>query len=151
MSKKGVSMKNIGFKILYVVTLLVTVVELGFSVKENLFTDISKLPTGKLYQSISSPAEDRPRDMNIYVVKNSLGEGVRVEIAEGDNKYNIFWQTGIDSIEAKWLDGNTVMINEIPLNADDTFGYDCRRGYSLFDEGSLEQNFTNFRGKNEEE
>ena len=144
-------MKNIGFKIFYVATLLVTVAELGFSLKDSLFTDISKLPTGTLTESIPSLSEERPREMNIYVVKNSLGEGVRVEIAEGDNKHNIFWQTGIDSIEAQWLDDNTVMINEIPLNADDAFGYDCRRGYSLFDEGSLEQNFTNFRGENEEE
>lgn len=142
-------MRNIGFKILYVITALVVVVELGFAVKGGLFTDISELPTGMLAGSSVSPSGEKK--LNIYVVENNLGVAVRGEISNGDDAYNIFWQTGIDTVEAVWLNDDTVMINEIPLNADDTFGYDCRRGYSLFEEGSLEQNFTNFRGVNEEE
>ncbi|MBR5473547.1 MAG: hypothetical protein IKU82_06140 [Clostridia bacterium] len=138
-------MKNLGFKILYVATLLVTVIELGFILKDSLFTDIAKLPTGVLEQVYDSPNDDRK--MNVYVVKTTLGEGVRIEIEQGEEKYNIFWQTGIDTVEAKWTNNDTIMINDVPLDANDRFGYDCRRGISLFDEGSLEQNFTNFRGK----
>lgn len=142
-------MKNIGFKLLYVITAIIIVVELVFSVKGSLFTDIAQLPAGALESSSVSPSGEKT--LNIYVVKNNLGAAIRGEISTKDNRYNIFWQTGIDTVEVAWLDDTTVVINEIPLNANDTFGYDCRRGYSLFDEGSLEQNFTNFRGENEKE
>ncbi len=140
-------MKNIGFKLLYVITAIIIVIELVLSVKGSLFTDIAQLPTGALESSSVSPSGEKT--LNIYVVKNNLGAAIRGEILTKDSQYNIFWQTGIDTVEAAWLDDTTVVINEIPLNANDTFGYDCRRGYSLFDEGSLEQNFTNFRGENE--
>lgn len=142
-------MRNLGFKILYIITAIVVIIELAFTVNEGLFTDIADLPTGTLASSSVSPSGEKK--LNIYVVKNNLGVAIRGEILNGDNTHNIFWQTGIDEVEAIWLNEDTVLINEIPLNADDTFGYDCRRGYSLFDEGSLEQNFTNFRGINEEE
>lgn len=138
----GVIMKNIGFKILYVIATLVIVADIIFAVHGSLFTDIAELPMGTLQTSSVSPSGEKT--MNIYVVKNNLGVAVRGEIVNGDSGHNIFWQTGIDDVEAFWLNNDTVVINEIPLNADDTFGYDCRRGYSLFDEGSLEQNFTNF-------
>lgn len=144
-------MRNIGFKILYLVTAICIIAELCFAVTGSLFTDISKLPTGTLVSESSSVSPSGEKSLNIYVVKNNLGVAIRGEIASSSGVHNIFWQTGIDSVEAKWLNDDTVLINEIPLNADDTFGYDCRRGYSLFDEGSLEQNFTNFRGINEEE
>ncbi|MBQ6718606.1 MAG: hypothetical protein IJN22_06905 [Clostridia bacterium] len=135
-------MKNVGFKILYVVTALIIAVDIGFAVKGSLFTDIADLPTGTLRTASVSPSGEKT--MNIYVVENNLGVAVRGEIEQNNTKHNIFWQTGIDEVEAVWLNEDTVVINEIPLNSDDTFGYDCRRGYSLFDEGSLEQNFTNF-------
>lgn len=142
-------MKNIGFKILYIVTAIIIVIELGFVVKGSLFTDIAELPTGTLQSSSISPSGDKI--MNIYVVKNNLGVAIRGEIVNDSASHNIFWQTGIDDVEALWLNNDTVVINEIPLNADDTFGYDCRRGYSLFDEGSLEQNFINFDNRYEKE
>lgn len=132
-------MKNTVFKILYVFTAMVMIVELGFAVKESLFTDIADLPKGTFVASAVSPSGDKT--MNIYVVKNNIGKAVRGEIVQGNTKHNIFWQTGIDSVSATWVNDTIVLINEIPLNADDTFGYDCRRGYSLFDEGSLQEDF----------
>ena len=124
------------------VTALIIAVDIGVAVKGSLFTDIADLPTGTLRTASVSPSGEKT--MNIYVVENNLGVAVRGEIEQNNKKHNIFWQTGIDDVEAVWLNEDTVVINEIPLNSDDTFGYDCRRGYSLFDEGSLEQNFTNF-------
>ena len=56
-----------------------------------------------------------------------------------------------EELFAQWLGEDTIVINNIKIDANDKFGYDCRRGYSLFDEGSLEENFTNFRGIDEEE
>ena len=141
-------MKNIGFKLLYVITVLVMFVEIGFAIKGSLFTDISDLPTGKLVQQLPSP--DGNRNMNVYVVKNNIGDAVRIEIAQGQEAYNIFWQTGIDTVEVEWTNNDTILINDIPRDANDRFGYDSRRGYSLFDEGSLEDNFTNFEEQNEE-
>ena len=136
-------MKNIGFKILYALTAIIIIADIALAVKGGLFTDIAELPTGSLVISTSSPSGEKT--MNIYIVENNLGVAIRGEIEQNNSKQNIFWQTGIDSVEAIWLDDQTVVINEIYLSADDTFGYDCRRGYSLFDEGSLEQNFTNFK------
>lgn len=132
-------MKNIGFKILYVVTALVIIVEIAFGVKGSLFSDISQLPKGELSYSIKSPSGNK--SMNIYVVSNNLGCAVRGEIETPKKSYNIFWQTGIDNVDAKWTDDNYVIINDILLDIRDTFGYDSRRGTSLFDEGSLEENF----------
>lgn len=140
-------MKNIGFKIIYIVTALIIFAELAFAVKGSLFTNIAELPTGTLKATSVSPSGEKT--MNIYVVENNLGVAVRGEIEQKNERHNIFWQTGIDSVDAVWLNDETVVINEIPLSADDTFGYDCRRGYSLFDEGSLEQNFTNFKSYEE--
>ncbi len=142
-------MKNFGFKLLYFITAVIIIVELGFAVKGSLFTDISELPAGTLTNTAVSPSGKK--EMNIYLIKNNVGVAIRGEITEKGKSHNIFWQTGIDKVEAVWLNEETVMINEIPLNADDTFGYDSRRGYSLFDEGSLEQNFTNYRGQDEKE
>lgn len=137
-------MRNIGFKILYFITVLVMIVEVGFSVKNSLFTDIADLPKGRFLQSF--PYESGEKRMNVYLVKNNLGEAIRGEIENNGKAYNIFWQTGINEVEVVWLNADTVVINEIPLNVNDTFGYDCRRGYSIFDEGALEQNFTSFDG-----
>ena len=142
-------MKNIGFKLLYIITAIVMFVEIGFAIKGSLFTDISDLPKGKLQNSYPSiGAEDKV--MNVYLVKNDIGSAIRIEIVQGEDAYNIFWQTGIDSVEAEWVNDNTVLINDVPLDANDRFGYDCRRGYSLFDEGSLEDNFANFEEQEEQ-
>ncbi len=142
-------MKNIGFKLLYFITAIVIIINLTFSVKSSLFSDISDLPIGTLKESVGSPSGEK--QMNIYIVDNPMGVAIRGEITQNGKSHNIFWQTDINEVEAVWVNDDIVLINEIPLDADDTFGYDCRRGYSLFDEGSLEQNFTNFRGANEQE
>ncbi|MBR6501826.1 MAG: hypothetical protein IKT42_00115 [Clostridia bacterium] len=135
-------MRNVGFKILYLVTVLVMVVELGFTVKNSIFTNIADVPTGTFVESY--PCDSCEKKMNVYLVKNNLGTAIRGEIESNGQKHNIFWQTGIESVDVVWINEDTILINEIPLDVNDTFGYDCRRGYSLFDDGSLEENFTNF-------
>ena len=142
-------MKRIGFKALYLITALVVFAELGFAVYGSLFTEISELPKGTLSYTESSPSGEKK--LNIYLVKNNLGVAIRGEIQVDDDRHNIFWQIGIDSVDASWSDDNFIVINDIPLNSNDTFGYDCRRGYSLFDEGSLEQNFMRSQDSNEKE
>ena len=135
-------MKNIGFKILYTITVLVIIAELVFTVKNSIFTDIADVPKGEFIEAY--PCKCCEKKMNIYLVKNSVGTAIRGEIETKSEKYNIFWQTGIEMVDVVWLSDDTVLINEIPINANDKFGYDCRRGYSLFDDGAIEENFTNF-------
>ncbi len=134
-------MKNLCFKILYIVTAIVIIVELSFAVKGSLFTDIANLPKGELTYSEVSPSGDK--SLNVYLIENNIGTAVRCEIITPNDKHNIFWQTEISSVDAKWIDEQYIVINGIKLNCDDHFGYDSRRGYSLFDDGSLEQNFMN--------
>ncbi len=138
-------MKSIGFKVLYVITAIVVIVEVAFSVNSSLFTDISELPKGTLMYSEKSPSGKKT--VNIYLVENNLGTAVRGEIAEDGTSHNIFWQTGIDDVNVYWSDNKNIVINDIPLDSTDTFGYDCRRGYSLFNEGSIEQGFMNTEEK----
>ncbi len=138
-------MKNIGFKILYFVTAIVIFADLSCTIRGGLFTDISQLPTGELSYSTVSPSGDK--SLNIYVVENNISTAVRGEIATATDTYNIFWQTDIETVDAYWNDDKNVVINDIMLDSGDTFGYDCRRGYSLFDEGSIEQNFANYEKK----
>lgn len=130
---------------MYVITTLVIIIELGFTVKNSIFTDIADVPKGTFVESYPSDYGDKK--MNLYMVKNSLGTAIRGEIESDGKKHNIFWQTGIETVDVVWINEDTIMINEIPLDVNDTFGYDCRRGYSLFDDGSLEENFTNFSRK----
>ena len=74
-------MKNIGFKILYIITAIVIFVEIGFAVKSSLFTDISELPCGELSYSEQSP--NRDKTLNVYVVKNNyLCEANKIKITE---------------------------------------------------------------------
>ncbi len=142
-------MKNILFKLVYIVTAAVVLVEGIIGIKNELFTDIADLPKGKKLYSIAAPSGDRA--MNIYVVSNNLGDAIRGEIVTDKETYNIFWQTGIDNVNAYWADDKNVIINNVAINSDDTFGYDCRRGISLFDEGTLEQNFVNPEGQLQDE
>ena len=137
-------MKNRGFKILYIITILVIIVELGFTVKNNLFADIADVPKGDFIETY--PCASCEKKMNIYLVKNSIGTAIRGEIETEKEKYNIFWQTGIETVDVKWINEDIIMINEKPLDVNDKLGYDCRRGYSLFDDGAIEENFTNFNG-----
>ena len=138
-------MKNPGFRLLYLITALIIIANTAVGVKNELFTDIDRLPEGTLAFSVENPTGSRK--MNVYVVSNNLGDAVRGEIVDQNESYNIFWQTGIDNVEVYWADEKNVVINNIPLDASDKFGYDCRRGTSLFDEGSLEQNFVNPYGE----
>ena len=135
-------MRNTGFKILYIFTVLVMIVELGFTVKNSIFTDIADVPKGEFVESYD--CDYCEKKMNVYLVKNNLGTAIRGEIENGDQKYNIFWQTGIEMVDVAWINEDTIMINGIPLDVNDRFGYDCRRGYSLFNDGAIEENFRNF-------
>lgn len=121
---------------LYSLTVLVVLFNTGYNVHDYLFADINELPQGEYQYSIVSP--DERNKMNVYVVKNSIGTAVRGELETKDGVSNIFWQTGIDSADVVWNGDEVMVINGIPVDSEHP--YDCRRGTSLFTEGSLMTN-----------
>lgn len=129
--------KNIFFICVYIIALAVTVFNLGATVKESLFSDISSLPTGEAAASFSSPKADKV--INTYLVENSLGTAIRAEVSlKNGSKRNVFWQTDLDTVEVVWQTNSVVMINSIPIDVSNGGYYDCRRGKSLFQSGAIE-------------
>lgn len=127
--------KNIFFVIVYTMALIISFVNVGITIKDNLFSDINELPEGNYAYSVTSP--DGTRVLNIYTVKNALGTATRGEIVEGDTAKNIFWQTGAEHIVSFWENDEVVNIHEVSINLTHGAVYDCRRGISLFQEGNL--------------
>ncbi len=124
------------FIVIYVITLIITLVNLFFTVKSSLFADIDKLPKGEILYTVSSPSGNQ--EINVYCVENSLGTAIRAELKTKDKVTNVFWQTGIDSVEVKWLNNDVAVINSIPLDVSHGGFYDCRNGVSLFSDGAIE-------------
>lgn len=121
---------------IYIFALLVTLFNAVFSVFDSLHFSLDIIPEGTELYCIPSP--DGTQQLKIYKINNSLGTAVRGEINNKDGKRNIYWQTGIDDAECRWSNEHTVIINDIAINS--VLGsYDCRRGYSIFIEGSLEK------------
>lgn len=124
------------FIIIYVVTLAITLVNLFYTIKNGLFADINKLPKGEMLYTTSSP--DGDMEISVYCVKNSLGSAVRAELKTNGKSTNVFWQTGIDTVEVNWVNNDVAVINSIPLDVSHGGFYDCRNGVSLFSEGAIE-------------
>lgn len=130
---------NLGFKLFYLITAIVVILNTAISVKNNLFFDINSLPDGALTQTVVSP--DGKHTLKIYSISNSLGSAVRGELVSDKKESNVFWQTGLDSVEAQWVDNNNVIIDGMPLDVVHGAVYDCRRGSSIMQEGSIDENF----------
>ncbi len=130
-------MKNkFSYLIVYILALIVTFVNLGFSVKGAIFSDINDLPKGeKIYSVTNSNGEST---INIYLISNSIGNAVRGELVTGNKTKNVYWQTGIDTVNTVWVSGSVIDINGIRIDVLDGGFYDCRRGISLFQEGAIE-------------
>lgn len=127
--------KGIAFKIIYILTAIIILINTVISIKQSLFPDINRLPEGVLADSQTAPGGDKT--LNLYVVKNNVGCGVRGEITfEGGKTSNVFWQTGIDAATSGWVDEQRIVINNIVVDIYDV-PYDCRNGTSLFAEGVL--------------
>ena len=126
------------FLAVYVLAFAVTFVNIVFSLKNYLFSDINDLPRGKCVESVSAPGGYKTVD--IYLVKNSLGTAVRGELTfadTGEHK-NIFWQTGISKVIVRWENDDVIFFNDVPISGNGDNSYDCRRGTSLFTDGALE-------------
>ena len=127
---------NLAFKALYAITAIIMLINIAFLLKNSLYYDINKLPKGNLMSSEISP--DGKYTINMYLVKNSIGQAIRGEVVNGDSSKNIFWQTEVSSVDIKWASTSTVIINDVYLNLKAGTVYDSRRGKSIFQEGALE-------------
>ena len=129
--------KNSLYIIVYILTFAVTAVNLSYAIKGSLFSDINSLPEGNMVSCTLSPKKDRK--INVYVVKNALGEAVRAECSDSEGKTeNVFWQTGISKVDVYWQGNTIAVINGIPIDVGHGGYYDCRRGKSLFQSGAIE-------------
>ena len=120
----------------YILTFAVTAINLFYSVSGSVFSDISNLPQGEFASAAVSP--DGKSKINTYNIKNSVGKAVRCELELNGKVRNVFWQTGIDNASVNWINDRAVIINGVELDVIDGGFYDCRRGISLFQEGSIE-------------
>lgn len=131
--------KNRIFEIYYFLTLVAVIVNSVLFVKDSFFFSMNDLPSGNRQYSVSSP--DNGFSVTVYRVENNLGTAVRVEaLKTGEKKHkarNIFWQTDIVDVTLQWIDGDVIVINEVPINIADGGYYDCRRGMSIMTEGSI--------------
>lgn len=131
--------KNILFKLIYVLTAVVILLNTVAAISQSLFPDINELPPGVCVYTESSPEGDKT--FNMFVIKNNVGCGVRGEVTLKNGKtYNVFWQTGIDDATAFWADNVHIVINDMAVNVT-AIPYDCRNGTSLFAEGLVAQPF----------
>ncbi len=129
--------KNVPFLIVYIIAFIVTFFNLGATIKESLFSDISSLPVGDAIASFSSPNADKV--ITTYLINNSLGSAVRGEVKFKDGSVrNVFWQTDIENVDIVWQTNNVAVINSIPIDVSKGGYYDCRRGKSLFQSGAIE-------------
>lgn len=129
-------MKNKAIISVYILALAVALINSVFTVRDSVHFSMSLLPEGTEIYCSSSP--NGSKMLKLYKINNSLGKAIRGEIVTKDSSRCIYWQTGIDDAEYSWRDEHTVIINGVPINAHKG-AYDCRRGYSIFSEGSLEE------------
>lgn len=129
-------MKTYFFRALYTIAAVLMLVNMILSIRDSVNVSIDELPQGQKVYSVNSP--DGLKTLNIYSVGNSLGNAVRGELYYGNETRNVYWQTGLDNVESMWLDDTSVSINGVVLNVVGGADYDCRRGYSIFLEGSIE-------------
>ena len=119
----------------YLLAFAVTVINTVFCVRDSVHFSMDNLPLGNEIHSSYSP--DGSQILKVYQIKNTIGTAVRAEIADKNGTRNIYWQTDISDVEYSWFNDRTVIINNIRINSVEG-SYDCRRGYSIFSEGSLE-------------
>ena len=119
----------------YLLAFAVTVINTVFCVRDSVHVSMDNLPLGN--ESHSSYSPDGAQILKVYQIKNTIGTAVRAEIADKNGTRNIYWQTDISDVEYSWFNDRTVIINNIRINSVEG-SYDCRRGYSIFSEGSLE-------------
>ena len=130
-------MKSVIIKIIYFAAFAVTIINMGFLIFDAYRADISDLPKGEFLYSTVSP--DKLTQLRVYKVDCSLGTAIRVECVNSRKKVerNIYWNVGDKDAKVVWHGPQQASINGVHLNVIDGEVYDCRRGTSIFLEGSV--------------
>ena len=122
-------------KVLVVIAVLTFVLAIAnsvFMVCDSFLYSIDDIPSGEFLRATSkSVGLPEERTINIYVVENSLGKGIRCTTSQKDGEErNIYWQVGVEDVTIEWVDANRVIIKaegvediSLNLNLD---SYDCR-------------------------
>lgn len=129
-------MKRVILRLTYLLAFLIIIANLAFVVRDGLTFSMKKLPVGEKLYSVDSPAGNKT--LTVYHINNSLGTAVRADVTGPEGVRNVYWQIGLDGVDSSWINNAVVNINGVELNVDAGAEYDCRLGYSIFREGSIE-------------
>ncbi|WP_312648961.1 DUF5412 family protein [Aminipila sp.] len=117
---KKVNKRFLNKYLIIIVTLIVTVSAIGFSIYQNIFyISIDNIPKGEFVKEVTSP--NGQYSINIYLVNGGATvdyaiRGELVYIKEKRKSQNIYWNYNESSAEVNWIDDNNVWINAVPLN-----------------------------------
>ena len=122
-------MKKI-LSVLVLLTFIITLFNLVFSVKDSFFYDMKDLPSGEFIYSSMSPSGERT--VKFYKVESTIGNAVRGEVISIDEKgnsviKNIYWNIGPSTVVSGWLDDECISIDGEVVNTSVEDFFDCRR------------------------
>ena len=126
-------MKKI-LSILVLLTFIITLFNLVFSVKDSFFYDMKDLPSGEFIYSSMSPSGERT--VKFYKVESTIGNAVRGEVISIDEKgnsviRNIYWNIGPSTVVSGWLDDASISIDGDVVNTSTDDFFDCRRELNI--------------------
>lgn len=127
--------KSIFFLCFYGLAFLVIVINSAYLVLDNVYVDISDVPSGEYKRSVYSPSG--VSELKVYVVETDIGNGVRITQTKNGKTNNIFWQTNVSSANIYWQDEDSVIINGIMLELAEGDVFDSRYMRSIFNDGLM--------------
>lgn len=127
--------KSIFFLVFYSLAFLVIVVNSVYLMLNNVYVDISDVPSGEYKYASNSP--DGDRELKVYIVKTNIGDAVRISQTKNNKTENIFWQTNVSEANIYWQDNESVIINGIMLELSKGDIFDSRYMRSIFNDGLM--------------
>ena len=126
---------NIFFLLFYCLAFLVIIINSVYLVLNNVYVDITDVPTGKHKYSYNSP--DGETCLKVYYVETGIGNAVRVTKTQNNKTENIFWQTDVSKANVYWHNNDTVAINGILLSLSEGDTFDSRNMKSILNDGLM--------------
>ncbi len=127
--------KNAFFLCFYIVTFVVMILNGIYIVVNNVFIDISDVPSGEYRATSFSP--DKKSELKVYSIETDIGNAVRVSHTRNGKTENVFWQADSKNASIFWKDNNTVIINGIMLDFSKDETFDSRSMNSIFNDGLM--------------
>jgi hypothetical protein len=127
--------KNAFFVCFYALAFIVMLINGIYLAINNIYVDMSDVPSGEYVSSSLSP--DKSRELKIYIVETKIGNAVRVSCTRNGETKNVFWQTNVDNANIGWNNNNVVFINGIRLDFDKGETFDSQSMKSIFNGGLM--------------